>query len=335
MNQVLVGAFLAAAVTAVATAAVIPVLRRRDILDHPGHRTSHSTATPRGGGLAFVVALVAVVTPLDGWHDRSGVAIAAGTAAAWAVGAAEDLRGVRAVTRLALQLTVGAAAIGLLAGPFGAAVVVAAPLGAVWFAAAVNAVNFMDGINGISGAFAIVTGGYFAWLGHDTAVPALAAGGALLAGVGAGFLPFNFPRARVFMGDAGSYFLGGSAAVLSVAAALATDDLVVAGAPFAYYLVDTGGTIVARRRRGERLMAPHREHAYQRLVAVAGWSHARVTTVAAGAMTVAAIAGAAVHRYDGEPAVRVLGAVVVTGAAVAVPGLAAVVTRRRPDPAPR
>jgi UDP-N-acetylmuramyl pentapeptide phosphotransferase/UDP-N-acetylglucosamine-1-phosphate transferase len=328
LTEELAGGLLAAAVTAALTATVLPVLRHRRILDHPDHRTSHTTATPRGGGLAFIGALVAVALAVDGWHDRVGAAVAGATAGAWALGAAEDLRGIRAAVRLAVQLAVGGLAIGALSGAFDTVpVVVAAALGALWFAATVNAVNFMDGINGISGAFAVVAGTYFAWLGHDAGVPALAAGGALLAGVGAGFLPFNMPVARVFMGDAGSYFLGALASMLAATALLATDEIVPAVAPLVYYLVDTGTTMLARWRRGERLTAPHREHAYQRLVA-AGWSHTAVTAVAAGVMAAGAAAGAVARRHADEPAVVVLAGVAMLIAAFAVTALGTAVGHR-------
>src|SRR5207244_9022591 len=78
----------------------------------------------------------------------------------------------------------------------------------IWVVAYTNAFNFMDGINGISAAQVIVAGGYFGIVGTQRHVPLLAAGGFVAAGAAAAFLPFNFPKATVFLGDVGSYFLG-------------------------------------------------------------------------------------------------------------------------------
>jgi len=144
-----------------------------------------------------------------------------------------------------------------------------------------NAFNFMDGINGIAASQAAVTG-------IGTIAVAVAAGvslvdpalvlAAIIAGAAAGFLPHNFPRARMFMGDVGAVSLGFGLAAISVwiAADYGWWLLVPLGCLHANFVLDTTITVIRRILRGEVFHQAHREHFYQRLVR-AGWSHTRVT----------------------------------------------------------
>jgi UDP-N-acetylmuramyl pentapeptide phosphotransferase/UDP-N-acetylglucosamine-1-phosphate transferase len=141
-----------------------------------------------------------------------------------------------------------------------------------------NAFNFMDGINGVSSAAVVVAGGTFIALGAFHAMANLVVIGVVCVVVAVCFLPFNFPRARVFLGDSGSYSFG---AVIACAAVGAWDSSIPADAllaPLAIYLADTGTVILGRAARRERLIAAHREHAFQRLVQL-GFSHAASTSV--------------------------------------------------------
>ncbi len=190
------------------------------------------------------------------------------------LGMAEDLKGIPVLARLALQAAVGAVAmILLLDGSFGFRWQIL--LGVTWVVAFVNAFNFMDGINGISATQAIVAGVTWAWVGWASGEAPVTAAGMILAAVALGFLPFNFPRARVFLGDVGSYFFGGWIAAVSVWGVLRGIPPEALAAPLALYLVDTGTTLAGRIRRGEPWLRPHRGHVYQRLVAL-GASHGRV-----------------------------------------------------------
>ena len=166
-----------------------------------------------------------------------------------------------------------------------------AALCAVWITGFVNVFNFMDGVNGISGAHALIAGAVYAWLGwwqHDRfLVPA----GAAVAVGALAFLPWNAGRARVFLGDAGSYALGAALATLAAYARQGSPRRGGAG-PLVLYLADTSWTLQRRIRAGERWFEPHRTHIYQRWCD-AGWSHQRVTLTAAAATVLLSLLGAA------------------------------------------
>lgn len=280
-----------AALTTTALApAAMRALRRLDVVDVPNHRSSHQQPTLRGGGVAVLagVLLTAVVATALGadlpWTPLVGAVLLS------LLGLADDLRGVGPITRFVAQAFVGAA-VGSLLGDH-----LTALLGAVAVPVLVNAVNFMDGINGITGLTLAAWGAVVVVVAQAPAtalLAALALGGAL------GFLPWNLPRARMFLGDSGSYLFGGLAAM-----ALLTEQSGAGGwwwllllAPFVPYLADTGSTLVRRAARGERLTEAHREHLYQRLSRRPAWSHARVAGLWAGAALLSgAVAGALVRQ---------------------------------------
>jgi UDP-N-acetylmuramyl pentapeptide phosphotransferase/UDP-N-acetylglucosamine-1-phosphate transferase len=131
--------------------------------------------------------------------------------------------------------------------------------------------------------------------------------------VAAAFAPFNVPRAKGFMGDSGSYFLGGWLSLVTVIAMRAGLPPEAALAPLAIYLVDTGSTLVRRAHNHEPIWEAHRSHAYQRLV-IAGWSHMTTTAFVAVVVAVSASFGALATADHSAP--RVIGdiAVVVVAA---------------------
>ena len=305
-------------VALVATGVAIPLLRRARVLDVPNHRSSHVDVTPRGGGVGVVAGVAAGV--LLGGSDRDIVVVLLGAAAAALVGLVDDLRGLGAMARLVAQFLLAAAvALLLLAGrdenPF--LLVLGGAAAVVWLVGCLNAFNFMDGINGISGLTALVAGGWYAWLGHDLSYDALQVAGLALAGAALGFLPWNAFRARVFLGDVGSYGLGFGIGGLALVALLAGASWLEALAPLAIYLADTAWTLVDRVRRGETWHEAHREHVYQRLV-IAGWSHQATALLVAGlALLVCVLAG-----WAALP-VAAVGTLVVVAGYVALPRLVA------------
>lgn len=247
-------------------------LRQRGVVDVPNERSSHITATPRGGGIAVVVALAAgLIVGQQGGPDVAVVLLM--SVALGAVGLVDDFRGLSAKLRLVILLGVGATTGWLLSPSISA--LLAVSVMAVWTAAYVNAFNFMDGINGISGLSGLVAGIAYLFMGYSFGSPSLVAVGAALAGACLSFLPFNMPRARVFLGDVGSYALGFVIAACSWIAWASGVPLLLALAPTSVYLVDTGTTLVRRARQREALMEAHRSHTYQQLV-TSGLSHSAV-----------------------------------------------------------
>jgi len=285
---------------------VLRALTAASILDVPSSRSSHRRPTPRGGGIAVVAAAATGLLVLP---TTRALALPLVTFAA--IGLAEDLRGEPVRARLLLQVVAGAGTVALLL-PAGAAVPVAASLvAAVAVVGYVNAFNFMDGVDGISALSAIVAGGAYAAAGIWLDLPALAAGGALAAVAAATFLPWNLVHARVFLGDVGSYGLGGLIAALAVYGALRGVPVELVLAPLALYLADTGATLARRMHRREDWLRPHRTHVYQRLTD-RGLSHAQVAAAtAAASLALCALAALAVA---GTP----IGRLALDGAALAV-----------------
>lgn len=273
---------LTAATSAVATGLLGVPLRaaliRWKLYDVPNSRSSHSTSVPRGGGIAPVVAGTAT-----SWFGgpRPSARVAAPVLALGAIGLADDITGgLSPAVRLVAQIANGAV---LSSGPL-------TPVGAVGAAGIVNVVNFMDGINGISAGTAIVWGVNAITLAR-AADDDLAHLGALALGGALGFLPHNAPSARFFLGDVGSYSLGGLMAAGVVSRTRFMDQWQVA-APLLLYGLDATQAVVSRVRSSQPLGVAHRGHVYQQLVDQ-GWSHTSVATFHA------ALAGfiAASHRW--------------------------------------
>jgi UDP-GlcNAc:undecaprenyl-phosphate GlcNAc-1-phosphate transferase len=328
MPEVLLALGAGALAAAVAMPAVIVLLRRLRVLDVPNARSSHSRPTLRGGGLGVAVG---VVTGVAVGLAVAGEAVDADVAALvlvplglGALGFADDVRSLGVRSRMLCQLVLGGAGAGLLvsgtdAGPsaVGAAVLV----GAVWVTGELNATNFMDGINGITGITAAVIAGSQAVVGVAVDSPAVAIAGAALAGAAVGFLPYNVPRARVFLGDSGSYLIGSMLGLNAVAALRDGAPVVAVAAPFAVVLADTSVTLLRRVRAGERWWTPHRSHVYQRL-ASGSLGHTRAA-VLVGALT-AICAGAGLAALPGDEVVASTLAVtvvaVVVGGYLRLPG---------------
>jgi UDP-N-acetylmuramyl pentapeptide phosphotransferase/UDP-N-acetylglucosamine-1-phosphate transferase len=288
--QVLLVALVA---SCVASPLAITALRRTDSLDVPNHRSSHTVPTPRGGGIACVFGVVAGAwagPSLSAWPAGLRAALA-GSLALAVVGLSDDRRGLPPAPRLVAQAAVGAACGGVVGMPDHP--VLWSLVGLVLVPAVVNMVNFMDGVNGMCAGHTVLWGSAAILVGVSSALPTLVLLGLLAAGAFLGFLPWNFPRARVFLGDVGSYLAGGlvSTGILLVLPRVADGEVPVAPllAPMLLFAVDTGSTVVRRARAGQPLLQPHREHVYQRLVNEGGRSHPTVVAamLIAGSLVVA------------------------------------------------
>ena len=268
-----------AVLAAIGTGLTLVYARRRRLLDLPGERRSHSVPTPRGGGLGITVAGLAgtaaavagaVLPPATALCFAAGLVLVAGT------GWIDDHRPLSPWSRLVVQ---GVA--GLL---LGAAMLFLqwhwawALLGCAAVPVLVNVWNFMDGIDGIATSQAVIALACFALL-----APAPVDGVAWAAAAAClGFLPYNFPRARIFLGDVGSGTLGyllaatGTWAAAALAAEGAGGRVLLLVLPLSAFMVDASATLLRRVAHGERWWLPHVSHLYQRWAA-SGAGHVSVT----------------------------------------------------------
>jgi UDP-N-acetylmuramyl pentapeptide phosphotransferase/UDP-N-acetylglucosamine-1-phosphate transferase len=246
---------------------VVWMLKRRDRLplDVPNPRSLHAHAVPRSGGIAMMAGIFAGFALM-----QTPLVIVLPLAALVAFSHFDDLGGLPILLRFAVQLAAAAAfAYGALPA-LGFPVLALIVLGALWVT---NLYNFMDGSDGLAGGmtvlgFSFLGGG--AWMSGDVA---LLADCAIVAAAAAAFLLFNFPPARLFMGDAGSIPIGFLAAALSFSGWRDGDwPLWFPVAVFAPFIVDATLTLVQRLFSGERIWDAHNRHYYQRLVRM-GWGH--------------------------------------------------------------
>jgi UDP-N-acetylmuramyl pentapeptide phosphotransferase/UDP-N-acetylglucosamine-1-phosphate transferase len=290
-----------AAVSAAAALALVGLVRRvalrHGVLDHPTDRSSHAVATPRGGGLGLLVAVLGVCA----WRAANPVwwplvvMLLAASAVAW-VGWIDDRRGLSVRTRLVVHIVAGATVGGAAALTSASAPLTLFVFAAwtFWTVSSINLVNFMDGINGLVASQIAVFALSLACFPDHTNVVAFVE--MAVAGACIGFLPWNFPRARIFLGDVGSGALGFFVPMLALLAMQGQGiDVVRAHLPLLPLFGDATWTIFRRWRNGERLTAPHRSHLYQRL-ANDGLGHTPVTAM----YTVAAVCGALAAHASGD-----------------------------------
>lgn len=254
----------------------------KDIMDHPNHRSSHAVPTPRGGGLAFVAAFlitVPFVAHLDLVTLTGSLALIGAGLFLAVLGFLDDHRHIAASWRLLGHFSACVLAVFWLGGMPSITVFVwtlhanfiADSFAIIYLVWLLNLYNFMDGIDGIAGIEAVSVCLCAAGVYWVTDVPGLTVLPLLLAVSVGGFLFWNFPPARIFMGDAGSSFLGFILGVLSIQAAHINKVyfwswLILLGV----FIVDATFTLARRAYHGNKIYEAHRSHAYQQAAFLLG-----------------------------------------------------------------
>ncbi len=294
-QQILLLCSSAFALSLVLTRIAIAVARRLDLLAHPVARSSHSIPTPQVGGIGICLSLL-LTTSVAGYlgvESFSGLLPDVPVTALWIsfalliwgmfLGLIDDILALDAIPKLAGQVVLSALAVWAARQTpcghhDGSTWLLTSWLGLIvvffWILFFTNAYNFMDGVNGQSGVFALNALGWYALMaltqshsGWNTLAPFLLTAAAIL-----GFLPWNFPRPRTFLGDSGSLPLGALLALLAVVASGGHPLRFAAFLlPLSLYLYDVLLTLVRRTLRGENICIAHREHLYQRLLVARGW----------------------------------------------------------------
>jgi UDP-N-acetylmuramyl pentapeptide phosphotransferase/UDP-N-acetylglucosamine-1-phosphate transferase len=270
---------------------VLAVIRNR-LVDVPNRRSSHTMPTPRGGGLSIIGGICLAIAFAGVPVDRAVWAVVVASILLAGVGLIDDVGDLPALARLAAQFVVGGAGVTVaLAAAREDVAWAVVPLAVFFVAGYTNAFNFMDGINGIAGAQLLVAGGAWWAAGAVTGQAPFELAGAIGAGAAIGYLPWNFPKARFFMGDVGSYFVGMWLAGNAVVGAALDVPILVVLAPLALFGIDTAFTLAIRVARREPWLSAHRSHVYQRLsdrlgqtTTTIGYTAASIV-IAAGTMT--------------------------------------------------
>jgi UDP-GlcNAc:undecaprenyl-phosphate GlcNAc-1-phosphate transferase len=270
----------AAAMAGLSAACVRAMIAAR-VMDAPNGRKAHDRPTPKGGGVGIVVAFLVGTAILYGFAEFSRLAqpyflgLIGASAAIAAVAFLDDIKDWSFVVKLAAQVLAALVAVGtgLYVRDYNLPYVGTLDLGwigavatLVWILFATNAMNFIDGLNGLASGVALIAACYLAGIAASQGGWFVYFASLLLVAGIAGFLPFNFPRARIFMGDVGSQFCGFVLAMLGVAASrFDTVEMSFLLVPMLLsgVLFDVAFTLVRRTLAGQPPIHAHRGHLYQ------------------------------------------------------------------------
>lgn len=289
MTSILIWAFpwlITFIIAACSVSWLIKRAARWGLVDTANERSLHSGTKPRSGGLGILLAIGCgwVLSAILGYPPTHWLSLSLAGAALAAVSLLDDLRDISPMPRFVVHLL---AAITPVVGGFGLETLsvpgASLPLGPIFGALltvvfvvwSINLYNFMDGMDGFAGGMALFGFGFLALLGVMQGDIAFALTCSVIAAAAAGFLVFNFPPARVFMGDAGAASLGFlAAAVMLWADAAGIAPLWIGVMIFSPFFLDATITVIRRALCRERIWEAHRSHYYQRIVQ-AGWTHRR------------------------------------------------------------
>lgn len=257
----------------------------------PNERSLHSDPVPYGGGLVIAIICILAYLPISylvlntfSWGYFAGALLIA------LISYLDDVYRLGYPLRLAVHSVAAILLIVDLDTWHGITMLGGLQMGNwaylltfIWIVWMVNAYNFMDGIDGLAGLQSVIAGAGWLALGYMLDMPALYLLGGVIAASSFGFLLHNWPPAHIFMGDVGSAFLGYTFAALPLLARhmaiRAWDLLPIAAVLFVwFFLFDSAFTRLRRLLRGANVLAAHREHLFQRLVA-SGLTHRRVTII--------------------------------------------------------
>jgi Fuc2NAc and GlcNAc transferase len=317
---------------AIALTAWVRVLAlNREWMDVPNARSSHVVPVPRGGGIAIVVASLAAffcLSALGLMEVRLLAALAGGGAAIALVGFIDDHRPLRARNRLIVHFAAAVWALVWLGGVpplrVGTEIVDLGALGHVLGVVAIvwtlNLYNFMVGIAGLAAGEATLIASGGAWFASQLGGAGVSVAFAAFAAASAGFLVWNWPPAKIFMGDVGSGYVGYVLAVLALAAmwhsSVAVFVWLLLGGLF---FTDATLTLVRRFMRGDRVSEAHRSHAYQRMALRMGHLAVSASAIAINVVVLLPTAICALYRPD-LAAIVTLGVLAVLSAIMFVAG---------------
>ena len=243
---------------------LVRVMIRLAVLDTPGPRSAHDRPTPKGGGVGVIVAFL-LGLPLAGWlHGgtswRALACLVAAVALLALVSWLDDLRQFPPLVKLAVQAAAAILVLGGIGPLPGGAIGLAA--GFAWLLFATNALNFIDGLNGLAaGSMALAC----LFVGLPEPATLVGYGGCLLAAGLLGFLPYNMPRAQIFLGDVGSQGAGIAVAAFGLLRSTqpTPDATLIMPLLLGGILYDVAFTLCRRLLAGEALLHAHRGHLYQ------------------------------------------------------------------------
>jgi len=276
----------------VGVAGIRKLALKRMILDIPNERSSHETPTPRGGGAAIMITAIVFtgavyfVLPITVFGSDLFVpaqqdlmrtwllVLGLGGAAVGLIGWFDDCYGLPVILRFGVHFLAAAWAVYLLA-PWEASIVLKGFL-LVWVAWTINYFNFMDGIDGLAATEAVMVGMGGAAIAAKHGQITLELVSMIVALSSLGFLVWNWPPAKIFMGDVGSGFLGYTFGCLSISAGWGFDGgFGTWTILLLLFLLDATITLLRRIVNGEKFWKSHRTHFYQKAVQ-SGYSHRQV-----------------------------------------------------------
>jgi len=306
----------------------IAAARRWGILDIPNGRSSHALPTPRLGGVPMVASsalsyagwLLLAPGEIGPLHGITGAALFA--IGIHILGTFDDIYDLSPLFQIVVQFALCLSCFWffrpvlqgfpVLDGGWMRLVLIGAA--SVWCVWMLNLYNFMDGIDGLAGGQAVAASLFFFILFAREGKAEWAVANLVISASALGFLGFNWPPAKIFMGNSGSTFLGAFYGMQSLYAPAATGvPFIVLVLPFSSFIMDTTFTLLRRMLRGEKWYQAHRTHIYQRMTNL-GMSHRKITTMELAAAGVSCLAAALCMRV-GPFARWIIPAVVLGGLA--------------------